>query len=173
MRKTPHLLLTSAVAFAAFACGDVGDPVTPDLAPSYAVASACVAVTGAIQESFAGADIPNGIFYFSGPLSGSLAGTSLAALRGSDNPAGDPPGPVLFGTGTRTLTVTGGSVDALVGETLVFDVDQTNIQGDLSVRGGDRMTLVSGARRGSLTVHGQFDFTTHALTAAYHGSVCP
>jgi hypothetical protein len=173
MRKTRKLLFTSAVAFAAFACRDIVDPVMPDIAPSYGVVSACVAVAGTIQEGFAGADFPNNVFYFSGPVSGSLVGTSLAALTGSNNPAGDPPSPVVFGAGTRTLSVTGGSVDALAGKTLVFELEQTSVQGDLSVRGSDRMTLVSGARRGHLTVHGQFDFTTYTLTATYHGSICP
>ena len=173
MRKPRNLLLTSAVAFAAFGCGDTVDPVIPDIARSSGVESACVAVAGTIQETFVGADFPNDVFYFSGPLSGSLVGTSLAALTGSSNPAGDPPGPLLFGAGTRTFSVAGGSVDALVGQTLIFELDQTNVQGDLSVRGGDRMTLVSGARRGHVTVHGEFDFTAHTSTATYHGSICP
>jgi hypothetical protein len=35
------------------------------------------------------------------------------------------------------------------------------------------MTLVSGAQRGHLTVHGVFDPATLTVTATYHGSICP
>lgn len=173
MIRTRNLLLTAAAAFAALACGDIVDPLEPDIAPSHSVVSACVTVSGSIQETFVGADLPNDVFYFSGPLSGTLVGTSLAALTGSDNPAGDPPSPVIFGQGTRTLSVTGGSVAALVGKTLVFDLDQSNVLHDLTVRGSDRMTLVSGARGGHLTVQGVFDVPTSTSTATYHGAVCP
>lgn len=173
-KKTQQALLTLAALAAVSACGDQADPVSLDLSPELSVVDACHAVEGTLVESFAGADFPNNVFYFGGPISGSLEGTSFAALTGSENPAGGQPRYVVFGAGTRTVTVTGGSVDALVGSTLVFELEQMNIVGAANAKGQvDRMTLVSGARGGHLTGHGQFDFTTYTYTATYRGSICP
>ena len=172
--KTRQLVLTVAVSLAFSACNGAADPVGPDLPLAHSVANACYDVAGSLVRTLVGADFPNGIFYFDGPITWSLEGTSLSALTASENPAEGRPRNVSFGAGTRTVSVTGGSVAALVGSTLVFELEQTNIAGTSpSVRSGERATLVSGARNGQLTIHGRFDPATASLTAGYHGSICP
>jgi len=174
MRKRfPLCSLLMAGALGVTACSDVVDPVQPSVAPAFDVIDACVEVSGTLTETFVGADIPNDTYYFSGPISGSLEGTSSSALTASDNPAAGTPRYIVFGAGTRTISVTGGSVGLLVGGTLVFEMEQMNIVGGPGKGQGDRMTLVSGARRGHLTVHGGFDFATFTYSGTYHGSICP
>jgi hypothetical protein len=97
-------------------------------------------------------------------------GTTLAALTASENPAGDPPSPINFGSGTRTFTVTGGDLDGAV---LVFAVEAPARQDPPLAHDYTRMTLTSGARRGHLHLRGAFDYRTVTLTAAYRGSICP
>lgn len=134
---------------------------------------ACYGVSGTIVESFQSADIPNGIFYFGGPVTGDLVGTSLSGLTASTKPAGDPPSPVGFGAGTSTISVSGGPIVALHGAALVFEVESVTRTNFPAVSINQRMTLVSGARRGHLTVHGVFDFSTLTSTTKYRGSICP
>jgi hypothetical protein len=174
--RVNHGWLAAIALAAAAGCSESMHPVGSgdmDLTVARDVANACVAVSGTLVEAFAGADLPNNIFYFTGPLSGDLVGTSTAVLTSSDNPAGDPPSPVVFGAGIRTLTVAGSASGRLDGAVLVFELEQTNFQQPPTVRDSERMRLVAGARGGHLTIHGVFDFSTFSLTATYRGSVCP
>jgi len=172
-RESPLCSLLLATFLGVSACSDAADPVQPDTAPAFDVIDACVDVSGTLTESFVGADIPNDTYYFSGPISGSLEGTSSSALTASDNPAGGTPRYIVFGAGSRTVSVAGGSVASLVGSTLVFEIEQMNIVGGPGKGQVDRMTLVSGGRRGHLTMHGGFDFATFTYSGMYRGSICP
>lgn len=162
-----------AIGITSAACSDATAPRHLPASSSANAANACYSVTGTITETFQGADWVNGIFYFGGPMTGDLVGTSLSGLTASTNPAGDPPGPVGFGGGTSTLTVTGGTVQPLQGSTLVFALHQVARTTFPVVNYNQHMSLVSGARRGSLNLHGTFDFNTYTSTATYHGSICP
>jgi hypothetical protein len=170
---TPLSLLTAALI--GFGACDGTTPATtaPSLDVTASVGARCYAVAGSLTEEFAGADFPNGVFFFQGPITGDLEGMSHAALTASDSPAGDPPGRGGFGQGERTIHVTGGSVPALAGLTLVFTVDQAAVANPPITRANDRMTLIAGARRGHVTVHGTFDFQTLTLGADYNGAICP
>lgn len=152
------------------ACGPGADPLDVDPAPSFSSVSACRAVSGTLEATFLGADTPNDLFFFGGPISGDLVGTTLVALTASENPAGDPPGPINFGAGTMTFTVTGGD---LAGAVLVFAVEAPSRQDPPLAHDYSRLTLTSGARRGYLHLRGAFDYGTVTLTAAYRGSICP
>lgn len=174
--RNGNTLATALIAFVAGACGDAYEPlgVEPVTAPAFSEVAACYTVAGTITEYFQGADIPNGVFYFGGPVSGDLVGTSLSGLSASDNPAGDPPSPLTFGAGTSWIAVSGGSIPVLQGATLTFELEQTVIQrGTAAQVANQRMTLVSGARRGHLVTSGAFDYTTLSSTSEYHGSICP
>lgn len=170
MRKAEHLLIPLTLLLGAAACSDAAGPVDVDISPAYGSVNACYAVTGTLEETLVGADVPNNLYYFQGPISGSLEGTSFAALTASDNPAGGLPPHTVFGAGTRTVTVT--APPELAGATLLFELEQVNGLGP-GRGGGDRMTLVSGARGGHLTLHGGFNFSTLTATYTYRGSICP
>ena len=175
MRRAFSASVALAVVSIAAGCDDtVSPPISVATVPTLSrLAEACYAVSGTIDESFKGADFANGIFFFGGPVTGDLEGTSLSGLTASDKPAGDPPGPLGFGAGTSTITVTGGSIPSLTGASLVFDLEQVSRTAPPIVTTNQSMTLRSGARRGNLTVHGTFDFATFSSTSTYRGSICP
>jgi hypothetical protein len=174
MRQQKPVLMLAGALFVFGACdGTTPGTTAPSLDVTASEGARCYAVEGSLTETFAGADIPNNLFFFEGPISGDLEGTSHAALTASDNPAGDPAGRAGFGHGQRIIHVTGGSVPALVGATLEFTLEQAAVANPPLTRSNDRMTLTAGARRGHITVHGTFDFRTFTLGANYNGTVCP
>lgn len=164
-----------AIAIGGTACGDRTSP--SDLAgppsPSFGVELACHGVSGTAVATFLGADLPNNLFFFGGPVSGDLIGTIFSAVTGPGDAPGDPPSPINGGLGAHTMEVSGGSIEALVGATLVFESDEVNRQDPPLALSQSRWTLIDGARGGHLTMHGSFDFTTFVSTSEYKGSVCP
>jgi hypothetical protein len=76
----------------------------------------------------------------------------------------------------QTWEVTGGVVEALIGNTLVFDVDFTGIMAKwplISINNTAR--VIAGAQKGNLTQHGTSDMSsgTAIVHLEYSGAICP
>jgi hypothetical protein len=123
----------------------------------------CYAVSGEIDQEF-------GTSFF-GTISGDIEGTIVAV-------PGFPMifhGPVLMRPVEQIWEITGGIIEPLIGETLVFEVDFTGIYakpGLLSIN--NTVRVAEGAQKGNLTQHGWtellFPFINHL---DYHGVICP
>ena len=106
-------------------------------------------------------------------------GTITGDLEGSIVPVGGFPmvyhGVVLMRPVEQTWEITGGIIESLIGETLVFDVDFVgtyNKPGLLSIN--NTVRIVDGAQKGNLTQHGwtelEFPWLNHL---DYFGVICP
>ena len=176
MRHATLLLACAAVLFCA-ACD--GDGITsadqpgatsvdrPEQAPSLSAAgkSGCYAVKGAISET--------GVFpSFAGTVTGDLIGTSETTLSFDLRFTGA----VIHNPGERMLTITGGTVPELMGETLheTFDGLSAFRAGPL-IRINERTRIDQGAERGNLTAHGYLDQRPFPweVELTYHGVICP
>ena len=130
-----------------------------------AESAGCYAVSGEIDQVWVGTG-------FSGTLSGDLEGT-FAAVGGFPMVYH---GVVLMRPVEQTWEVTGGIIEELIGETLVFDVDFVGTYNKpdlLSIN--NTLRVVEGAQKGNLTQHGWTEllpplFTNHL---DYHGVICP
>jgi hypothetical protein len=124
----------------------------------------CYAVSGDIDQIL----YPSGFF---GTISGDIEGTIA--------PVGGPfvlHGPVIMRPVEQTWVITGGIIEELIGETLIFDVSFVGIYakpGLLSINNTAR--IVEGAQKGNLTQHGWTDYSTDPMTGHldYFGVICP
>jgi len=125
----------------------------------------CYAVSGEIDQ----------ILYDTG-----FVGIISGDLEGSFFPVGGFPmvyhGVVLMRPVEQTWEVTGGIIEELIGETLIFDVSFVGIYakpGLLSINNTAR--IVEGAQKGNLTQHGWTDYSTDPITGHldYFGVICP
>jgi len=130
--------------------------------PNFAVAgnSGCYTVSGAIDQTGG-----------SGTISGDIEG-SIAVVAG---PA-DIAGVVVHRPVEQTWQITGGTVEALIGNTLVFDVDFRGIMEKWPlIRINNTALVIAGAEKGNLTQHGISDMSsgTAIVHLEYHGVICP
>lgn len=108
-----------------------------------------------------------------------FVGTTSGDLEGTFTPVGGPlitHGPVLMRPIVQTWEITGGNIEELIGETLIFDVDFRGIYakpGLLSINNTAR--IIEGAQKGNLTQHGWTNYSVTPMTAylAYYGVICP
>jgi hypothetical protein len=109
----------------------------------------------------------------------SFIGTITGDIEGAITAVGGFPmvwhGPVLMRPVEQTWEISGGIIEELIGETLVFDVNFTGIYakpGLLSINNTAR--IVEGAQKGNLTQHGwtetSYPYINHL---DYHGVICP
>ncbi|MFC1639258.1 hypothetical protein ACFL3B_00680 [Gemmatimonadota bacterium] len=147
-------------------CGSDMPTGTDGPMPNFAVAgnSGCFAVSGAIDQE--------GIGAISGVISGDVEGT-IATVSG---PAVIN-GVVVHRPVEQTWEVSGGTVEALIGETLTFEVDFTGIiQKWPMIRIKNTARVVEGAQKGNLTQHGMTDATAApwmSVHLQYRGVICP
>lgn len=171
MRYAMHITVGAMLVWVAACESSVSLVTSPELPASADPGESCYGIAGTFVRSFVGADFPNDIFFFEGPVSGDIQGSGLEAATLSE--MGDPPGKALFQHPEITWQVTGGSVPALIGRTLVFSGEQVNRPDGPTVSGNMHLTLEAGARRGHLTDDVFFDGATLTVTGEYHGSICP
>ena len=161
-------LSTATLCLALASCGAESSlPLdVTDVEPSFAMAgsSGCYPVEGTISET---GFFPN----FAGVISGDLEGTTTTAIG-----FGGANGAVIKNPGSRTIDVTGGTIEALVGQTLGESFNGLSIDdaSDL-VRINERTRIESGAARGNLTTHGTLDLSTSPweVELTYRGIICP
>jgi hypothetical protein len=125
----------------------------------------CYAVSGSIYME----EHPLGA---AGTISGDVEGTVLSEF-----------GPIIshgrvkFRPVRYTWWVTGGSVEALVGRTVVFAVDYVGPWNRFPlIRVNVKARVVEGAERGNVTWHGYTDVSAWpeiTVNLEYHGVVCP
>lgn len=127
--------------------------------------SQCHAVSGEIDQAGGGSGL-------SGTSSGDLEGTvvtvgGLVVVHGM----------VVFRPVEQAWTITGGTIDALIGQTLLLQNDFIGITAQFPLVWVNTTTrVVEGAQRGNLTYHGTTDLSAlPAITShlAYHGVICP
>lgn len=159
----PHLII-ACLAFGLASCtGDTPASVGADLEPSFAQngASGCYSVSGTISET---GFPPN----FAGTVSGDLEGTSATTIGfGGTN------GKVIRNPGSRVIQVTGGSVPALVGESVEQSFEGISVNtGSGAIRINER-TRVEGVAVGNLTTHGELVLgNPFTVELAYSGVIC-
>jgi hypothetical protein len=156
-----------AVCFAFASCtAEASSPLDlPEIEPSLAVAgdSGCYTVVGTISET---GFFPN----FSGVISGDLVGTTVTTIG-----FGGASGAVIKNPGVRSIEVTGGTVGALVGQTIEESLNGLSIDdGAELVRINERTRIESGAARGNLTTHGSLNLSTTPweVEVTYRGVIC-
>jgi hypothetical protein len=125
----------------------------------------CYAVSGEIDQLLG----PTGTIYAT--ISGDLEGT-FAAFGGPQVFHGA----VMTRPVEQTWEISGGIIESLIGETLVFDVDFIGIfakPGLLSINNTAR--IVEGAQKGNLTQHGWTELVGPPWLnhLDYYGVICP
>lgn len=108
-----------------------------------------------------------------GVISGDLVGTSAGQLTGQRL---NPGGKAAQNFGTRTYTITGGQVAALIGSEFTVEFVVTTV-GDLPIlRATEQQTATSGVESANLTAVGTIDatdFPSFTTDLVYDGVVCP
>lgn len=110
-----------------------------------------------------------------GTIDGDLQGP-ISTTLGPD-PVGDTDefvtGRAIHLIGEQTVDVTGGSLDELIGRTIIWTIQSRAIDQPPIRRVSNTLRVIEGAESGHLISHGIIDLTTLTTQFDYQGVICP